>query len=278
MAGVRRTPSIAEWEPTESGWRHGRYEVVLHGPGRWTLDVDGRTASSHGRASSAAAQARQLDRQGRRRRVVGLNLTVVALAGAVMVVAQIARTVPNRDFAPASAFALELEAAYRSVAGGDVTVESFQQSDGIVGDSFVARLPIDLGGDASSVERSYLALVARHNGECYAIRWSPGGAAFTGVLAADLPCEPAPRLIQSGLFVRAASQQQTADAFDWSQVLPPPTFQARWFVPLLILMLFVALQGGSGIVLAFIRRPRGGIPALRIDANRTAHCPGLAQG
>ena len=98
------------------------------------------------------------------------------------------------------------------------------------------------------------------------VRWTPGGAVFTGVLAADLPCEPHPRLIQPELFVRAASQSPNAGQFTWTEVLPPERFQARWFVPLLLAMVYVVLQSGIGLALAFIRPQKRLVPPLGVAA------------
>jgi hypothetical protein len=188
----------------------------------------------------------------------------VVVALLVLVVAYAARTITNAAHAPAVEFVEELEAVYRSVELGGREVGEFDGTDGITGGSFVTRPPISLGG--SELEpRDYEALVAVHAGECYVIRWTPGGAAITGVLAPDLPCEPDPRLVQSSLFVRAASQPSSSETFRWDEVVPPADYQARWFVPILLVVVFLVAQGCVGLTLAVIRPVRRTVPPLAID-------------
>jgi hypothetical protein len=258
------------WEPTESGWRWGRYEVRGDGPGRWDLAAGGRTISTHPRASDAATEASLVDRARRKRIAVLRNAATVVASLLVLVLAYEMRTVTNEANAPARDFVAELEAAYRSVEFGGRDVEEYDGADGITGGSFITAVPLDLG-DVKLEPRPYEALVAVHAGECYVVRWTPGGAVLTGVLAPDLPCEPDPRLIQSALFVRAASQPPDSVEFRWDEVIPPPDYQARWFVPVLLLVVFLVAQGVVGLTLALIRPVRRRIPPLAIDvrARRT---------
>jgi hypothetical protein len=253
------------WEATESGWRCGRYAVALLRPGEWALEVSGTQVSSHGRASDAAAQANVAERTRRRRRALVWNVAAIGAALIVMLVAQAGRTVANIAFEPAQEFVTDLEAAYRSVESVGVQIDEAAETKGLVGGTFEASLPFDLGGGPAP-PRQYAALVGIHDGECYAVRWIPGGAVFTGVLAADLPCEPHPRLIQPELFIRASSQSPNSDAFVWADVLPPEQFQARWFVPLLLAMVYVVLQSSISLALVFIRPQRRLVPPLAIAA------------
>ena len=273
MMGVRRRPKLIQWEPTESGWRCGRYDVALERPGRWTLQVDGRRRSAHRRASDAGAEARVVERIRRRRHRIGRNLAAIAVAGLTLLVAQFARSVPNDEYAAAAAFVLVLEGGYRAIESGAASVDSFVGQSGIIGGAFTADLPFDLGDGARVEPRDYVALVGMHNQECYVVRWTPGGAVFSGVLAPDLPCEPAPRLIQPGLFIRAASQSPNASAFNWEDVLPPRESQARWFVPLVLVTVFVMLQGVVGATLALIRPVRHRIPPLTVSVGESRSPP-----
>ncbi|MDJ0962057.1 MAG: hypothetical protein QNJ88_15490 [Acidimicrobiia bacterium] len=257
----RSTPST--WEATESGWRYGSYAVTFLGPGEWALESSGKAVSTHGRASDAAAEANVAERTRRRRRTLLRNVGAIVAALVVLAVAQAGRTIPNVAFEPAERYAADLEAVYRSVESGVTPIDEVTGKGGLIGGAFESELALDLGGGPVP-PRSYVAITGTHAGECYVIRWTPGGAVFSGVLAGGLPCEPDPRLTQPELFFRAASQSPNAAAFTWTEVLPPERFQARWFVPLLLAMLYVILQSCIGITLAFIRQPRRLIPPLQV--------------
>ena len=188
------------------------------------------------------------------------NAIVVVVTTMVLFAVQMWRSVPNPIHAPAQQFALTLEAAYRSVGEGATTVEAYTGPQGILGGAFTTAPPFDLGGNAEPLVRSYEALVAIHADECYVVRWSPRQSIFTGVLAPDLPCEVHPRLTQVGLFTRSANQPADAPSFDWTQVLPPKTFLAMWFLPVMIGGLAIVLQALISITLALIRPAHTTVP------------------
>jgi hypothetical protein len=260
-----RRSANSTWERTESGWRYGRYSIALLRPGHWALELSDSTVSTHSRASDAAAQANLTEGARRRRRTLVVNLAAIGIAMLVLMVAQGGRTVPNVEYQSAQQYVSDLEAVYWSVESGAIDIDDVTGAGALTGGAFETSIPLDLGAGPVPA-RSYLALTGVHAGDCYVIRWTPGGAVFTGVLAADLPCEPDPRLIQPELFDRAASQSPNAEAFSWTEVLPPERFQARWFVPLLLAMLYVILQSCISVALAFIRPQRRLIPPLAIGA------------
>jgi hypothetical protein len=113
----------------------------------------------------------------------------------------------------------------------------------------------NLGGTASTAERH--VLLGAFEGDCYVVRWPPDGPVTSGVLAADLPCEPAPVVVRPESFDRS-SVATSADTPLWEGVVPPETTRARWYLPAVVAGVLLAFDGVVGATIAVIRRSRGG--------------------
>jgi hypothetical protein len=256
--------SAPHWQPTITGWSWGRYDVIRLGPGRWALDAAGSRVSTHGRASDAAAAANVAEQSRRRTMKIVRNALAFVIAAVILVLAQAGRTVPNTAYDPALLSVGSLEDAYRAVVTGEASMASFTDQAGVVGDAFVAQVPFEFAG-ITGEPRDYRALVASYAGECYAVRWHEGGTPFAGVLEPEIPCEPSPSLIYSSVFQRGASQSQALERFNWGPALPPESYQARWFLPVMLAGVFVMLQSVIGIALVGIRPPRRAVPRLDVS-------------
>jgi hypothetical protein len=206
-----------------------------------------------------------VDRRHQRSVRIGRNLAAIAVAALILLGAQIWRIVPNGEYGPALESAQALESAYRAVASGARSIDSYDGSTGITGGSFTTTLPIGSGAEGRVMERRYRALVTMHAGDCLVVRWAPHLPVSTGVLSPQLPCEPHRRLQPPSEFVLTAPQAADADEFVWDPVLPPRTLQATWFIPALMVALVMILQGLIGISLAFIRPSQTSVPPLAVD-------------
>lgn len=256
------------WQPTIAGWSWGRYDITRLGPSRWALDAAGSRLSIHGRATDAAAAANAAEQSRRRMVKLARNGLAFLAAVVVLVLAQAGRTVPNSAHDPALAAVGSLEDAYGAVVTGEASIDSL--GGVVVGAAFVAQVPFEFGGVAGE-PRNYRALVASHAGECYAVRWHEGGTPFAGVLEPDVPCEPSPALIYSSVFLRGASQPEALEAFKWGPALPPESYQARWFLPVMAAGVFAMLQSVIGIALVGIRPPRRAVPRLDVSTRIEQH-------
>ncbi len=269
---MRRALDQNDWQSGETGWRLGRYELVFLGPKQWALEVDGVARSVHPRATEAATAAQLVDASRRRMGRLVRNGVVVLIGAVVFVVAQVGRFVPNPAYSAAGEYVLALEAAFQDVSSGRTSIQEFTGDDRIIGGEFTAPPPINLGGDTEPPERDYAVLLASYEGECYVIRWSPGAVRqydiLTAVYTPGLPCEVGPRLLQPDLFVRSWFQSIDGGPFEWEKVLPPPTFQVSWFIPVVIAALLLILQGVIGISLAVITPGRSTIPPLVVGGGQ----------
>ncbi len=250
----RRKREIA-WTVGTDVYSLDRYRIERLGSARWQLRMAGRVRSEHARASEALARARRLERTRRRNRSILANLSVAVAAPAVFLVLLPLRMVTNDAYPPARAFVERLETLYESVDSGQISSLEVAGSDAaFTGASLTVTSPLDLGGGPSA--RNYEVLVGSHAGDCYVVAWVPGRGPFIGVLSPAFPCIPAERLTQVGLYERSWSAIAAESEIIWDAILPPAKTLARWFIPVVFVVIALVLEGCVGCTLALMRYSR----------------------
>jgi hypothetical protein len=265
------------WHAAGNEFRCPPYTIVLARPGRWELRRRGRHQSIHRGLAAAGAAAAELERRRRRRLRLWAWTAAAALALAVIAAAMPFRTIDNPEHAPAAAFVAPLEQAYYGIGAGTATVDDFDRPNLRGGTITVSIAALD--PEAPDIERTYLVLTAEYaegsctgrfadytSCPCYVLRWLPGHAAFAGVLAPTLPCDPNDTaLMGEWSYDRFSPGQAAGPGVDWEAVLPPRQLQALWFLPLLIGVFVVCLQALVGATVTLYRFRSVGISNSGLD-------------
>ncbi len=223
------------------------YQAVRTGHG-WELHIDGEVVSSHGTFPQAVEAAGAHDRKRRRRRAAAQRITVVALAGLLLIPTLTEREVDNPAFPPARAFADRMEAAYRAVDAGSADIGSFTvESDGFEG----AVFEVSRGGAVAD----YNVLVGSQGGDCYLIRWVRFEVPFVARLLSRYECvpgQPALNFSPSG-YEAIAVNLSTTGALEWQPVIPDPVHLATWFFPAVMVLLVLLLQQTVSLSMLFLK-------------------------
>lgn len=239
----------------------GRYEIRLVEPGSWELLKDGIRHSLYRTASAARNAADRVEGLRRLHFLLFRNGVVIVLVGLGIGVAAGFRTIPNPDYAPASAHADRMEAAYLAVVAGEEGLSGFRlESHGFVG-AIVDGPPafaIETGEPTDEPARPVRisALIGELSGTCYSVRWEEPERPVTGILRPEFPCMPNSDAARSSSYSRVASSSQPG-VLRWDPLLPVPQVQASWFFPVVLVLLGAGLWSAVGITLALLSHRSG---------------------
>jgi len=186
------------------------------------------------------------------------RLGLIAVAAAAFLVLIVIRDIPNSDYEPARGYVEEMEAAYRSVEEGTVSLDAVT---GFATGEFIVDRPI-LGGTVED-DVAYSVVVGEHGGRCYVIRWQPGRAPFIGRLSQDLECAPSLVLLSRALTVYddVAIHTDVDRPIDWDPIIPPAIEHRVWFLPAVLALLIVVIQSLVSLSLVGVRR---GVPTAAV--------------
>jgi hypothetical protein len=190
----------------------------------------------------AEVQAARRRARNRSLRRDGIVLVVVVI---VLAVAWTFRQVPNDDLPVATELSERMEATYRAIRAGEVSVgtEPSEVADGI------GALVYERAGEQRWV------LAAEAGSECYSMWWDETGTRRVRVVPSTLACEPASDLTsprpETWDRVGQAVPEDRPTA-SWALILPEPWTYRVWFLPAVIVGIGIGLSAAVRMTIALL--------------------------